>query len=68
MFERMKRSVRAFRGLSLDGTTGRPVVPPRYKLCMQMGGFAGPFASPGLGVDDATEEISGFTVTLLVRL
>ncbi|MBS2030561.1 MAG: hypothetical protein JST54_21845 [Deltaproteobacteria bacterium] len=63
----MKRTVRAFRGQRLDGTTGRPVVPPRSKLCVQMGGFAGPFASPGLGIDDASEEISGFTVVVMLR-
>ena len=54
-------------GVLLDGSKGRPVVPPRHKLCVQMGGYAGPFASPGLGVDDSTEEISGFTMRVMVR-
>jgi hypothetical protein len=42
------------------GLTGRPVVPPRSRMCAQSGGYAGPFASPGLGCDDAPPTISGF--------
>jgi hypothetical protein len=33
----------------------------------QQGGFAGPFASPGLGLDDADEATSGFSHRLLRR-
>jgi hypothetical protein len=38
------------------------------QLDHQLGGFAGPFASPGLGLDDADEASSGFSHHVLRRL
>jgi len=39
---------------------GAARVPERARLRGQVGGFAGPFASPGLGVDDAPPAVSGY--------
>lgn len=39
----------------------------RLALDHQHGGFAGGFASPGLGLDDADEAASGFSHRLLRR-
>lgn len=37
------------------------------RLEHQHGGFAGPWASPGLGVDDADEQVSGLSKERLAR-
>lgn len=64
MLRKLEIGLAAMAGVALGrrlfrSSARRLRVPSGSALGYQQGGFAGPFASPGLGVDDSAPAVSG---------